>query len=671
MNTIRIRCGRATTKDIVQTRLSTVLLPTQTTSILKITKGDGYDSANVQFDNPAIAQDVLQVINVSIPEWQAYLTKSQQPSQQPQDDSNNNKLQVTFPPSNSLPHSAANAVAPWRDIPYSQQLLKKKLDFLAALKQWRGSLRHSEKSKRTEMGIASSGGGTLINTWLDTVEQLLSTDVIPSPLQSGYRNKNDFTIALDKNGLPTLGFRVGTYEETQMLVESPEECTSTVADIALQISSFITNWIRTKSKLKPFDNVTDTGLWRGVTIRHSVTSKEVMVTFRVSTIHGEEGKLELQQCTTDLMKQNFPHTNDDCHQVTCVMVQWWDGKSQLPMPNTPYELVAGQQSYIKETLLGMDFRVSPGAFFQINTLAANVLFDLVRNILIKIAQQPASSSSSSSSSQLLSTTSNSSNNLKKIILFDICCGTGVIGLLMSHVVNHVIGIELSTDAIADARVNATMNGLQHKSRFVCGKAEDVLPRILLSKRIVTNEKKCPSPQEEEELLKCIDDIERIVGQNNNNNITENTQYVVIVDPPRAGLARDTLTAMRNTDQVSKIIYVSCNPAGSFLTDANVLCQSCTNTLSGVPFKITHMQLLDQFPHSEHCEGVFLLERDLNRPAHPTHEKRVAMRAKREAEKISGQASSSSGTSNVVVADEGNDGNNNNNDNKKKLKLDVE
>lgn len=62
--------------------------------------------------------------------------------------------------------------------------------------------------------------------------------------------------------------------------------------------------------------------------------------------------------------------------------------------------------YIEEKLLDMKFRISPQAFFQVNTLGAQVLYKAA----IDLAKPNVD-----------------------IALLDICCGTGTIGLAFSKV----------------------------------------------------------------------------------------------------------------------------------------------------------------------------------------------------------------------------------------------
>jgi hypothetical protein len=71
----------------------------------------------------------------------------------------------------------------------------------------------------------------------------------------------------------------------------------------------------------------------------------------------------------------------------------------------PLEHLMGE-THIYETLLGLKFRVSPEAFFQINTSAAEVLYNSVAELACPT---------------------------EDTTLIDICCGTGSIGLCLAKV----------------------------------------------------------------------------------------------------------------------------------------------------------------------------------------------------------------------------------------------
>lgn len=71
--------------------------------------------------------------------------------------------------------------------------------------------------------------------------------------------------------------------------------------------------------------------------------------------------------------------------------------------------------YIEESLLGMTFRVSPQAFFQVNTCGAEVLYKAA----IDLAEPN-----------------------EETALLDVCCGTGTIGLCFAKVRRKSLLIKL-------------------------------------------------------------------------------------------------------------------------------------------------------------------------------------------------------------------------------------
>ena len=94
--------------------------------------------------------------------------------------------------------------------------------------------------------------------------------------------------------------------------------------------------------------------------------------------------------------------------------------------------------------------ISPQAFFQVNTLAAEVLYKTVGDI---------------------------ADLTEKSSLVDVCCGTGTIGLCLAARVKNVVGVEIVAEAVRDAQKNAENNGVKNCD-FFTGKAEDILGNIL-------------------------------------------------------------------------------------------------------------------------------------------------------------------------------------------------
>lgn len=131
---------------------------------------------------------------------------------------------------------------------------------------------------------------------------------------------------------------------------------------------------------------------------------------------------------------------------------------------------------------------------------------------------------------------------------------------------RVIGIESVKGAVLDANRNATINGIVN-ARYVCGKAEEELPKMV-------------DPKSE---LK--DESLRVMHAD-----------VVILDPPRAGCEQPLLEAVVKAAP-ERIVYVSCDPA-TLARDIKWLGEH------GYEFK--EATPCDMFPWTGHVETVCLL-----------------------------------------------------------------
>ena len=100
--------------------------------------------------------------------------------------------------------TAVEAVAPLQGVPYDEQLRRKRASVLEELKKLPGAMRQ----------LLGRSGDAL--PWL--LPEALREDegspcpietVVPSPLELGYRNKAEFSIGHDANGIPCVGFVLG------------------------------------------------------------------------------------------------------------------------------------------------------------------------------------------------------------------------------------------------------------------------------------------------------------------------------------------------------------------------------------------------------------------------------------------------------------------------------
>jgi 23S rRNA (uracil1939-C5)-methyltransferase len=142
-------------------------------------------------------------------------------------------------------------------------------------------------------------------------------------------------------------------------------------------------------------------------------------------------------------------------------------------------------------------------------------------------------------------------------VFDLYCGTGTIGLSLARGARTVWGLEISEEAVACAIENAELNGIAN-ARFFAGNVGQT-----------------------------IEELREEAGRPD----------VVVVDPPRAGLAGK---ALRRTGALgaSRVVYVSCNPT-TLASDVQVLRDEHG-------YELERCRPVDMFPHTPHVESVSLL-----------------------------------------------------------------
>ena len=143
------------------------------------------------------------------------------------------------------------------------------------------------------------------------------------------------------------------------------------------------------------------------------------------------------------------------------------------------------------------------------------------------------------------------------VVYDLYTGTGTIAQFVSSQASKVIGIEYVPEAIEDARANAAANGIDNCS-FFAGDMKDILTDAFIAKH--------------------------------------GKPDVMIVDPPRAGMHPDVVATILRAEP-GRIVYVSCNPAS----------QARDIAMMAEKYRITAVQPVDMFPHTQHVENICLLE----------------------------------------------------------------
>ena len=172
------------------------------------------------------------------------------------------------------------------------------------------------------------------------------------------------------------------------------------------------------------------------------------------------------------------------------------------------------------------------------------------------------------------------------VVIDAYSGGGLLTAMIAKKAKRVYGIELEAEAVNCANALKKKNGLNNMTN-ICGYVEERLAEVL--------------------------------------NIEKGEKIRLILDPPRAGLARSVVKALLESG-VPKITLISCNPA-TLARDLGILtgrliekdgelvknpaCEGIaeSETLAGY-YQIERIQPYDMFPQTKHVETLVCLARKI-------------------------------------------------------------
>ena len=250
--------------------------------------------------------------------------------------------------------------------------------------------------------------------------------IIPMKDPYYYRNKVHAVFDRDRKG----NIICGTYEAKTHKVVPVEECL-----IEDQISQEIIRTIRDmlKSfKIKTYDEDTGYGLLRHVLVRRGFSTDEIMVVLVVSSpIFPSKNNF------VKALRKKYP-------QIGTVVLNINDKKTSMVLGER--DIVIYGKGFIRDTLCGCTFRISPQSFYQVNPVQTEILY--------KTAIEYAGLG-------------------RKERIIDAYCGIGTIGLVAAKSAREVIGVELNPDAVRDAKLNAKENKITN-AHFYQGDAGEFM-----------------------------------------------------------------------------------------------------------------------------------------------------------------------------------------------------
>jgi len=246
--------------------------------------------------------------------------------------------------------------------------------------------------------------------------------ILAAPERNFYRNKCQLPIGLSKDGKLQLGF----YAVNSHRIVDTHTCLLQPAEFDKAAEAFRAWHAITGESV--YDEAAHTGLLRHLYMRRGERSGEMMV-----CIVANGGALHEEALLVSMLREAVPA-------ITSIVLNINREKTNVVLGKTCRTLW-GKDS-ISDTLCGLEFEISPHAFYQVNRTQAEILYG-------KAAEYAALTGSEN--------------------LLDLYCGTGTIGLSMAHKAKKLIGAAIVPDAIENAKRNAARNHIEN-AEFLCGDA---------------------------------------------------------------------------------------------------------------------------------------------------------------------------------------------------------
>ena len=272
------------------------------------------------------------------------------------------------------------------------------------------------------------------------------------------------------------------------------------------------------------------GFLRTMVVRTTSTGENMLVLCFGGDAQGESAR-EDRESLLEAVRLRFPEITSLYYVI--------NPKGNDNFSDLRCTLYSGAEA-VYEQMEDLRFKIGPKSFYQTNSAQAYPLYSVVRDFVREGVSTRVETD--------------------KPVIYDLYTGTGTIALFLSPLARKVVGIEYVPEAIADAKVNAGINGIGN-AEFFAGDMKDVLHADFIAAH----------------------------GQPD----------IVVLDPPRAGIHPDVARVLLSCAP-QRMVYVSCNPA----TQARDLMVFADH------YDIVHVQPVDMFPHTTHVENVVSLVRKM-------------------------------------------------------------
>ena len=251
--------------------------------------------------------------------------------------------------------------------------------------------------------------------------------ILAAPALCCYRNKAQYPVASKKGRVYAGFFRAGTHEvvENSRCLILPEE-TDRVKDAVIDYAN--------QYRVSAYDEAAHTGLLRHIYVRRGAVSGQVLVCL---VANGRK----------------LPHAPELVERLKKIpgfatLVLSVNTKKGNAVLGDEFITLYGP-GFIEDTLCGLNFRLSPRSFYQVNHHQAQRLYETAISL---------------------------AGITKDDLVLDLYCGVGTITLAMAASAGKVMGVEVIPQAVEDARDNARRNHIEN-AEFLCADAGEAALRL--------------------------------------------------------------------------------------------------------------------------------------------------------------------------------------------------
>lgn len=254
--------------------------------------------------------------------------------------------------------------------------------------------------------------------------------ILGSPSEWAYRNKMEFSFGdACKDGPMTLGMH---RKNSTFDIITVDGCKIVDEDFNM-ILRFVLRYAQSFN-LPFYKKKIHEGFLRYLIVRRSETTGDLLINI-VTTTQRDFDFTELANYLVDLGTKG---------KIAGILHTYSDTLADAVKPDST-RVLYGKDAFT-ETILGLQFNISPYSFFQTNTKGAELLYKTALDMPQDITSK---------------------------VVFDLYSGTGTIAQIMATKAKEVYGIEIVEEAVEKAKENAKLNHLTN-CHFVAG---DVLKEV--------------------------------------------------------------------------------------------------------------------------------------------------------------------------------------------------